>query len=412
MKNLSIAKKKIEHVIANLSVDDPILFHTWSLVDNIPDKNQTTIGIDSRSLPPTIKYNPNFIARLSTELLEMILSSETFKLLLRHPTNRMQQLKDISGLASQIVVDEIVTKNFQNIPGVKDTFPMPSDFDLPENNFMEDDYRRLKHDIEETQKNISEMFGDGGPGETGDGSDSKDEDGNKEFKNTQEALQEYLNPRKSTCSQCWGGNDMLDAEIQNMVSNFKGTSKMWGKHSGDFVGQIVAANTPKISAREILRRFNTSVVSSKKISSRMKINRRFDLEQPGRKYLYTTKVLFAMDSSGSMSDEDIAEGCALVNSALKHTKVDYIFWDTEIHVVEKNVKNPKKEFKVGGRGGTSPEKVLQYAEENHYDGVVIFSDMIFSDDLKQPKTKVFWLGTEKSSKKPVSWGYFATLDRK
>lgn len=56
--------------------------------------------------------------------------------------------------------------------------------------------------------------------------------------------------------------------------------------------------------------------------------------------------------------------------------------------------------------------VPDYAEKGNYDGVVIFSDMYFQDDLRQPKgTKVLWLGTHKSSPNTIPWGFHAKLDR-
>jgi hypothetical protein len=67
-----------------------MLTMAWCIVEKISDKNQKTIGIDSRSLPPQIRFNPNFINSLSYEVLEMIMASESFKLLLRHATNRLQ----------------------------------------------------------------------------------------------------------------------------------------------------------------------------------------------------------------------------------------------------------------------------------------------------------------------------------
>ena len=82
----SDAVKKMEKIIATWYMDDPILMHTWTLVEKIADKFVNTISIDTRSLPPQIRYNPNFINVLSYELLEVVMASEAFKLLLKHAT--------------------------------------------------------------------------------------------------------------------------------------------------------------------------------------------------------------------------------------------------------------------------------------------------------------------------------------
>lgn len=419
MSNYNLAVEKMDKVIAEWYINDRILMMAWCLVEKVADKSQKTIGIDSNSRPPRIKFNPNFINSMSFEMLEMIMSSEAFKLLLKHSTNRFQNPKDICGLASQITVDEILKKNAEKIPEFKQAFVTADDFNLPPDSFLEDYRRRLLEDRDKTEQQMEKMFGkgeeesDGNEGEngSGEGSGNKPNEDFQEFDSPQDALESYMDPRNGS-NQDWGENEMFDSEMKAFVDNYKGSSQYWGKHSGQFIGQIIAAHNPKISIREHLRRFGTSIQSSMQILTRMKPNRRFDLDALGKRRKDITKVLFAIDSSGSMSDEDLAEGFSVVNSCLKHATVHYLLWDTEIKYVETKFKKAKESFKVAGRGGTCPEKVLEYAETHKYDGVIIYSDMFFYDDLKQPRgTKVFWLGTEKSSKRPVNFGYFATLER-
>lgn len=410
MANTKNALDKMDSVFSNWYLEDPMLTMAWCIVEKISDKNQKTIGIDSRSLPPQIRFNPNFINSLSYEVLEMIMASESFKLLLRHATNRLQNPKDVCALSSQITIDEIMKKNAEKIPELKKVLMSAKDFNLPENSYLEDYHRRLRDNEDKMNQQLDKMFGKFEEGDEESDQD-KDEDGYSKFGGQGDAIKEYLDPRNGD-NKNWGENSNLDGEIKYLVDNYKNSAKAWGKFSGDAISSIVAANTPKISAREWLRRFNTSITSTAQFLTRMKPNRRFDLEAQGKKRKYITKVLFAIDSSGSMSDEDLAEGFAVVNSAVKHAEIHYLLWDTEIKYIEKKFKKAKKEFKVHGRGGTNPELVLKYAEENSYDGVVIFSDMEFSDNLRAPRsTKVLWLGTEKNSKKPVSFGYWATLDR-
>lgn len=417
--DFKMAVDRMNKVMANWFTEDPMLLNSWVLVEKIVDKKQETIGIDSRSAPPQIRYNPNFVNTVSVEQLEMVMASECFKLLLKHPTTRIQEPKEATALASTISVDELMKKDFEKIPGMKEAMIFAKDFGFPEKSYMEDYRRRLLEQQEKVQKTLQKMFGNNmpdkdknedGEGE-GEGQEGQGEgDQFKEFNGSGQALKDYMNPN-GTSNKDWGQNDFLDAEVQNMVNNFKGSAKMWGKFTGDCIEEIVIANTPKISYKEILRRFHTSVQTSLQYMTRMKPNRRFDLEQQGRRRKTTTKVLFAIDSSGSMSDEDLAEGFAVVNSCLRHAKVDYMLWDTEIKFVETKFKKAKEKFKVYGRGGTSPEKVLKYAEEHKYDGVIIYSDMEFGTNLRQPKAKVFWLGTNKNCSKPVDWGYWAVLER-
>lgn len=414
MADRNKAEKRMDKIVANWYLDDFMMLGAWSLVEKIADKNQKTLGIDTKCLPPTIRYNPNFINSLTDEVLEAIMASECFKLLLRHPTARLKKPKEISALSSTVTVDQLIMKNLVNTDGLKDAIPMPSDFGLGADSYYEEYFRQLMDKIQNTENKIEKMFGPPDSSEKEDCSDDdkdKDEDGFQKFDKQKGAIKSYMDPR-GTSSQDWGDNDILDAEVENFVNNYKGSSKMWGKFSGDAMGQIVAANTPKISWKEVVRRFNTSVQTSMQVATRMKPNRRFDLDAPGRRRVYTTKILFAVDASGSMSDEDVAEGFAVINSVCRHAEVNYVLFDTEIKIIETKLKRAQKTFKIGGRGGTDPTPVLKYVDEHKYDGLVVYSDMYFGSNLPKPrKCKVLWLGSIKDSKAPVDWGFHANLLR-
>lgn len=439
MADLNKAKKRMDKIVVNWFVQDPMLLGAWSLVEKIPDKQTKTIGIDSRSQPPSIHFNPNFINSLNDEVLEHILANQCFKLLLRHPTTRLKKPKEVASLSSDVTVNQMAMKNLPNIDGIFDVIPMPDKFKLEKNQWFEKYFRDLMDNLEESNEQVQKMFGEkkqpgqgsGGEGDSSeDGEDSEgqgsggegdsegegggnsdvDEDGYPKVGSQKDAIKEMMDPRGDT-NKNWGENDVLDADVQNMVNERKGSSKMWGKFSADFMNDIVAANTPKISWKEIIRRFNTSVVTTNTISTRKKANRRFDLDAPGRRRVYTTKIIFAVDVSGSMSDDDLAEGFAVINSVCRHAEIEYVLFDTEIKLVEKKMKKAKDKFKIKGRGGTDFEMICRYADKNKADGLIIYSDG-YAPAPNPPKScKVLWLLTGKDNKPPVEWGFSAHLSR-
>jgi len=451
------ALARMETIIANWFIDDFMMLGAWTLMDKIADPKMSTMGIDTRMSPAAFRYNPNFINALDNETLEMVMGAQGLKLLLRHPTTRMKNPRDISALSSSVTVDQLVVRD-QSLGDLKDVIPMPNEFDLPENQSHEIYFRMLNEKLDETRSKMDKKFGKSksqeekdelekeqqekqkqkgkgkqdpngepsegqGEGEDGEGEPTEGEgqgsgggegEGSedfKEFKNQKDAMKEHMDPRGDE-SKHWGENDMLDAEVENMVNEYKGSSQKWGSVSGNAFAQIVAANTPKINWKEVIRRFNTSVTTSQQIATRMKYNRRFGLDAPGRKRVYTTKILFALDVSGSMSDQDIAEGFAVVNAVCRHAEVHWMTFDTEIHDLATKMKKAQTMFKVNGRGGTDPAPVLAYADEHKYDGVVIYSDLDFYGAQKRPKrAKVLWLGTDKCAKNPTDFGFYACLER-
>ena len=222
-------------------------------------------------------------------------------------------------------------------------------------------------------------------------------------------MKEYANPQ-GTGINGWGDNDLLDADVQNMIENNKHSKDGWGKYTGDFMAAIIAANEPKISYKEILKKFNKSVLSMKTTTSRMKLNRRYDLRSPGYRRLNNTKVVFAIDSSGSMTDNILSEGFAVVNACLRHAEVTYMLFDTEIKQIETNLKRAKTEFKVIGRGGTDFQQVIDYSNKMKADGLIIFTDGAApAPSQPRKKSKVLWLLTDEKQEPPVSWGFKAHL---
>ena len=425
------AVKKMESVVSGWFTSDAVMLGAWCLVDKIPDPRQKTFGIDSRSNPPCIRYNPYFVNSLPQEYLEAVMVSEGFKILLKHCTTRLQKPKAICNMASQITINSCVMGSvidkqmFANALNSKD-------FELEENQWLEYYFRQLLDNLPKTLDKVSEKFDkdikendglpqpqggqqDEGEGEEGEqkgsgGQGDTDKQGYQKFSSPSNAMKEYFDP-SSTANQDWSENDMLDADVKNMVDEKKGSTKQWGKFTGNAMNQIVAANTPKISYKDILRRFHNSVISTKQIASRMKVNRRYDLAQPGHRRIYKSKLIFAIDASGSMSDEDLKEGFAVVNTLCKHSQITYILFDTEIKIVETKFKKAKKSFKVTGRGGTDFQDVIHFANKHKSDGMIIYTDGCASPPTKPDHTKILWLLTKKEYKPPVEWGMRATLDR-
>lgn len=424
MADERLAKEKIERVLINWFHDDAMMLGAWCLVDKVADKNQKTMGVDTRVNPPIIKYNPNFVTAIHHEQLESVMAAEGFKMLLRHPTTRLMHPRHISSLSSMVTINQMMG-NLREFKDLGDCFPLPEQYNLDPNKFYEEYFRNLMDQKTKVEEKIQDAWNSmtdedqneavqkmiqnsQGNSENNENSENADSDGYQEYKNGSDALKDHFDPNGSS-NKDWGPNNLFDADVQNMVSDNKGSMKNWGSHTSNFFAEIVAANEPKISWKEIVRRFNNSVQTTEVLSSRMKVNRRYDLDSPGSRRKYTTKIAFFVDVSGSMSDKMLQEGFAVINSVCKHAKITYGSFDTEIKQVETKFKKAKQ-FKLYGRGGTNTQCVIDWVDEHKYDGLVIFSDMYFNKPTKPRNTKVLWLCTAKDQHPPVEWGFVAKLD--
>jgi predicted metal-dependent peptidase len=185
---------------------------------------------------------------------------------------------------------------------------------------------------------------------------------------------------------------------------------MWGKYTLTAQSKILAMLETKISCKDIIRKFGASIITGQTVTSRMKINRRFDIERPGYRRVYKPHVIFAVDSSGSMSDEDLAYGFAVINKLLFFAKITFVEFDTEIKVIEKNFNKARKEFKAFGRGGTDFDPIMTMADKEKVDGLIVYTDGLAAAP-HQPNCKVLWLLHNKNANVPVNWGFQTHLDR-
>jgi hypothetical protein len=447
-EKIKSAEAKIQKVLMNWFTEDAILMNLWSQFNFKPDPNQETLGINITGRHPLITFNPNFVNAIPLEYLEPIMVNTSFKILLRHCTSRLREPRQISALSSNISVDELIYQNSLNLlandPSLKDLVPTAKQFNLPEKECFEEYFRQLY----DKQKEINDMIktiwdsmtdeekdklinqppqgssgkGKGTPQEQqSDGeeqSDSKEEgkdkDGFKEYNDKEEGIKDYFDPN-GTANDGWGQNDMMDSDIKNFVEKNKDRVKAWGKHTGNFVSEIIAAQESSFSFKDVIRRFKKSVTTFKTEATRMKLNRRYNdtLIFPGHRRQNTTRIIFAVDESGSMSNEDLAEGFAVINKICKHVEISYITFDTEVKQVEKDFKKAKNMFKVSGRGGTSPKCVFEWIDKQKtkYDGCIIFTDGYFDTNIKEPEVSVLWLLHSKNMTVPVKWGMVTTLDR-
>lgn len=126
--------------------------------------------------------------------------------------------------------------------------------------------------------------------------------------------------------------------------------------------RITAVTPSKFNWKAYLRRFagNSYIVETK--LSRKKINKRYP-DAPGMKFKPKKHILVAIDTSGSVSNDELIE----FFNEIKHmhktgTEITVLQCDTEITSVESY--NPKKDVEVKGRGGTEFDPVLEYYNKN------------------------------------------------
>jgi predicted metal-dependent peptidase len=186
--------------------------------------------------------------------------------------------------------------------------------------------------------------------------------------------------------------DRVLQEVSDQTIKKRGTVP---GHITDHLLEVSKLEPPKFDWRGYIRRFTgtSTRIFTKKI--RRKENRRYS-DNPGLKIKMKQHMLLGIDTSGSVSDEELMEFMNEIHHIYK-TGVDVtiIQCDTTIRSIEPY----KGDFKLNaqGRGGTYFDPVLEYYNANlkKYTSLVYFTDGECDTTIK-PKNPVLWVLSERS----------------
>lgn len=176
-------------------------------------------------------------------------------------------------------------------------------------------------------------------------------------------------------SAMWKEDSMVAAEINEMVNNIQ----QWGSLAGKMAGVIVASSRVKIDYRHVLQAFRSEVISSKRQLTRMRPNRRSGFQNLGSIYRLTTRLLVAIDVSGSTTDEMVSEFFGIINRFFRYgiEEIDVVEFDATMQGEPRPMKRMQRgDISITGRGGTDYQPLFDYAAEHKdlYQGLIIFTD--------------------------------------
>ena len=174
----------------------------------------------------------------------------------------------------------------------------------------------------------------------------------------------------------WQNDELFSEKIDSRVSDAE-LNQHWGNLPGSLRERILANRQPQLDYRSVLRLFHQSVLSRQRRLTRMKCSRRYGFLYQGSRYDFTTRLLVAVDVSGSMGTDDLALAFSMVNRFFRYgiESIDVVAFDTEIQGTVQSLKRARREMTVTGRGGTNFNAVIDYLDQHpDYDGVLIVTD--------------------------------------
>ena len=383
-------KDRISRVLEHWFIGDPALFTvlcSHEIVQNCQ------IACPVRTGMKKIEYNPAFLNEMTDDGLEEALRTEAVRILLKHPYERKpdQCSNQAIAIGSNLVIGD-------NYRFGKFNIEKPADYDLKNGQPYEWYSRQIQMLLPPGGGGEDSDNKDGSAQSKGNGQQSCGQGGARDDERMEELRDKAMEnaERNTDLSQLWEEDELACEMINGIIER----TKNWGSLAGNFAEMIQASTKAKINWRNAFAGFRASVLSSKRKLTRMRPNRRTGFDQMGSIRRFNTRLLVAVDVSGSITSENLEYFYGVINSAFKYgfEAIDVIEFDCGITSV-KSLKKKMKEVKAIGRGGTSFDEPIMYAHLNGYDGLVMLTDGYAPEPIIPDgfRCKIIWVCQDKES---------------
>ena len=330
-------------------------------------KRNDNMACDMRCGKGLIEYNPERLEHFDDNQLALRLKAEVVRIILKHPYQRQpyNPRRDVMRLSSDLTLCD-------NMEGM-DTIGLepPRVFDIPRDQAFEQYYSLMAEQVLQLEMDAD---GDGipidmnAPGDgQGDGDSDRESGGD---------LNNSLMDADAGAS-LWEEDELMTEKVNHEIETAQRCNQ-WGSLSGSLRDLIESSLISKQNFRAILSQFRASILSTKRHLTRMRPNRRYGFDAMGSQYAYSTRLLVAVDVSGSVPDEDIKKFLAVINRFFKQgiESIDVIEFDSKITTDKPlQLKQATGAIHISGRGGTNFQPAIDfYYEHEEYDGLVFLTD--------------------------------------
>lgn len=317
-------------------------------------KDIPTAGVSKHGIGAQLSINPDYFSNLSLEHRIGLLKHELLHISFGHLVTRDRYPnKKLFNIAADLEINQYILDSYLPDGGLKlDTFP---ELNLPVKAGTDEYYKLL----EQAQ-----------------------EDGSSESLNS---LLDQMNGDSPYDHTTWDEFDQLSEADKKLVQKqiehqLKEVAEQTEKRCGSIPGELAEliqrlryVEPAKFDWKGYLRRFvgNSTVIYTKKL--RRKYNKRYSAN-PGLKIKFKNHILVGIDTSGSVSSDELKEFMnELVHMHKTGHKITIAQCDTQLNSVEEF--NPKRDLEIKGRGGTSFQPVVDhFNEKGNYTALIYLTD--------------------------------------
>lgn len=399
--------ERLKELIAKFILKNNYWGYLFSRIRRAPRKNLPSIcGVAPETDGTiTLYYQPELIAATSDENILHIIEHEGMHLLNSHIPRLLkilanEMIKEKKMLKAQIwnIAADCCVNSQAKLPesliigGKPWPLHFPKNHNLPNRKAAEFYYHRLLREIEKKMKQLESSGPDQGQGD-GEGGQGE---GSGNILPTGKSIDDHTFWTKNVKNAA--DLNSLSRKIDNYIGNVVRESvRNFNKQRGSLPGSVAdliedILKPPKAPYFQIIRKLVRASRFSKFQRAFTKINRKrtyvFAVNKknkslpvispfPGRTRDFTFDIDLVLDTSGSMSKDEILEGLSGIKSIIendRYCKVHVTENDTQIQK-EYDVKKLRDiQFNVRGRGGTILGPALKKCRQRESDVTLVFTD--------------------------------------
>ena len=318
-------------------------------------KRISTAGVSKKGIGMQLTINPEFFNELSEDHRFGLIKHELLHIAFGHLLLRdLYSNHKLFNIAADLEINQYILES-----------------KLPDGGLLLSSFPELKLPIKAGTKKYYELL------------EQAQEDGTSP---SLDNLMDQMDGESQYCHSTWEEFDnlpeadkkLMQKQIEHQLKeSAEQTEKRQGSIPGelsDLIERLRHIEPAKFDWKGYLRRFvgNSSIVYTKKL--RRKYNKRYS-GSPGLKIKFKNHILVGVDTSGSVNNDELKEFFnELAHMHKTGHKITIAQCDTSLNSVKEF--NPKKDWEIHGRGGTSFQPVIDHFNENKgaYTALVYLTD--------------------------------------
>jgi predicted metal-dependent peptidase len=366
----------------DLMLKEPYYGFFLILLNKLWSPNLPTAGVGKQGINYQLLINPTFWEELSNEHRMGLLKHELLHIAFGHLSIYFKfSDKKLANIAMDMEINQYISADWLPEGGIDINNYSELNLDLKAGTrYYYDKLRDAKDKKDKEGTSGSPEFDKLCDQMDGDGEGLPDHNTWGEFENLSEAEQK-----------------LIEKQTQRLLATAQDqTVKKQGSIPGEIQGLIKMNDIipPKFNWRAYIRRFTgvSTKIFTRKI--RRKENKRYS-DNPGLRVKMRQKMLLAIDTSGSVNDDELKEFMNEIYHIYKAgVDITILQCDTQIRDILEY--KGTFELKVVGRGGTSFDPVLKYFQENRqFTSLIYFTDGECHTSMK-PSGQILWVLSERS----------------